>query len=437
MEEYKPSGSETETPSKVSQKNSTTKLKQSVNLRHNYFTPPSRYTRLRNPFEAHLSERFHTNVFSPSAFKVSSQQVEDKFKWSIDDISCIKPVDIDETAAGQCDHHFDNTMESHVQAKIDLFFSQSVVPSPFNNDCKPEPLVKEVETPIKDVKRTCEVSTQTALSLPMDLPPELEKALQPYFNPEELKCVESSNPPIDELLYKKLFDIEECDRSDGETIESSPPKSLHLSPLTANPSHLHLSPTFKSIRFEENFDRDLDGSFNLDECNLSPISAHRSNYRERSSGTRIDFEERMSLDTTMNMVPDVCGPIPKTEFNSFTECNVSMKEANTSNSSGSVINWDVEYNKIEVSTPVKNNVEMDVSNSNTPKSSFGYRKKLSASFANEEIARLSVRNFTGKSYADNTDLTDLGYQTGATTVLDDNLLNIYASTPSKKLSYNT
>lgn len=68
------------------------------------------------------------------------------FKWNIDDISMIKPADIDETSLQQHESIEDPAVESFAQANIDRFFSmKEIVPSPFHK-VNPKPLVNLVST---------------------------------------------------------------------------------------------------------------------------------------------------------------------------------------------------------------------------------------------------------------------------------------------------
>ncbi|KAI4461613.1 hypothetical protein MML48_5g00012027 [Holotrichia oblita] len=340
-------------------------------------TPPSRYTRIRNPFESHLADRLHTQFFSPSVFKVSSPKVNEKFQWTIEEISSFYPADIDETATDQYEsHEHDSMMELTAQAKIDHFFSEGVAPSPFNQQLKSMPLISECdsETLPKDIKRTCDSAAQTILSLPMNLPEELENALKPYFN----QGYHHEDIPDDNTsLHKKLFETEEIEGS----VESSPPHSLVLSPI-APPNECDLESRFHS-------------PFKLGDCNLSPIDVTNSPQREILSD--------------------------------------------------STVNWEMEYKHIAADTPYKKR-EMDVSNSNTPKSKIftSQRKKLSDSFLKDDDFsdkenNISIDDFDIEEavYVDKSeiqDTSDAGYQTGLLISSDISWCqdkNLFASTPSK------
>lgn len=62
---------------------------------------------------------------------ITPNKTDEKFKWSIDDISNLKPADIDEATISQHVFIEDAQTESLVQQKIEKFFSEkSIVPSP-------------------------------------------------------------------------------------------------------------------------------------------------------------------------------------------------------------------------------------------------------------------------------------------------------------------
>ncbi|KRT79287.1 hypothetical protein AMK59_7997, partial [Oryctes borbonicus] len=387
-------------------------------------TPPSRYTKIRNPFESHLSERLHTHFFSPSVFKVSSPKVNEKFQWTIEEISSFYPADIDEAATDQYEcHEHDSMMESHAQEKIDLFFSEGVAPSPFNQQIKSIPLISETETSSKEAKITCDGVAQTMLSLPMNLPEELENALKPYFNQGHYNNIQDS----DIALHKKLFEPEEIDSIHG-SVESSPPHSLVLSPI-APPNECDLESRFHS-------------PFKLGDCNLSPIGTNVSVTNDDSKcASRLNFSGYMSVDSSLNIVPDVFDQMPKNESINFDMTSSPHREI----LSDSTVNWDMEYKHIATDTPNKRR-EMDVSNSNTPKSKIftSQRKKLSDSFLKEDefsdkendisIEEFDIDEVVYVSTTKAQDTTDAGYHTG---ILVSNDLswgqdrNLFASTPTK------
>lgn len=90
--------------------------------------------------------------------KVSSPKTEEKFKWTIDEISSLKPADIDETSTEQfesTDH--DAAIDVNVQEKISQFFSEAViVPSPMNLAVTKVALITDSISPEKKTHELCD-----------------------------------------------------------------------------------------------------------------------------------------------------------------------------------------------------------------------------------------------------------------------------------------
>lgn len=112
--------------------------------------------------------------------------------------------------------------------------------------------------------------------------------------------------------------------------------------------------------------------------------------------------------------------------------------------SNSSINWDLEYGHVSFKSPNANEDEMDVSNSNTPKSRIfvSQRKKLSDSFLKEDEEEMKenfVEYRTDKSggSATQNDITDAGYHTNSGLTISEewNSSHVFASTPTKSNHY--
>lgn len=133
--------------------------------------------------------------------------------------------------------------------------------------------------------------------MPINLPEELEKVLKPYFN----QGYHHEDVPDDNIsLHKKLFETEEIEGS----VESSPPHSLVLSPI-APPNECDLESRFHS-------------PFKLGDCNLSPIGANTSSANDdRKYASRLSFSGYMSVDNSLNIVPDMSNQMPKNESVNF------------------------------------------------------------------------------------------------------------------------
>ncbi|XP_049298816.1 protein aurora borealis [Anopheles funestus] len=163
-------------------------------------TPPSRIFkgRIVNPFEAHLSERFHLPMIgSPSLFQRPSTPQNSsitQFEWTIDEVSSLGPANV-EPHETQFIETPDPVAEARVQAAISTYFKEhSIVPSPI--DC---PLRNQKIVLSKDSSNAGSTASgsgqankkvrngicQTVLSFPPHLPKEIEDVLQKYLTYNE------------------------------------------------------------------------------------------------------------------------------------------------------------------------------------------------------------------------------------------------------------
>ncbi|XP_060528994.1 protein aurora borealis isoform X2 [Cylas formicarius] len=411
----------------------------------NFSTPPSRLAKIVNPFENHLLDRLHLPVFSPNVFTQYSTP-QQKFKWTIDDYSILKPADIDEATLSQHVSTADSHTESLVQQKIDTFFSEKeIVPSPMNVASKSVPLIKDCEgsigTPKKSspTKQYCNGTSQTVLTLPPVLPKELEKALKPFFtytedqqqsnvDREYIQYTNISNCP----LYRELFEFDDNAQMPGDIQSQLPPPALStgVSPLQLSPCNIP----------------------ELKDCTLSPI-ARNSLTRLSKSACRLDFSSKMSVDISL-IVPDVDNQKNNEHMSvlAVNECSLSpIKPVEICSTGSNASNWSMDYKHVSLpSESVSDSSEdaMDVSNSNTPHSKiFGnQRKRLSDSFKhNDEVdidsrkeyaTSCSVAQGRRKAYRD--ELTDGGYHTGTFSNVENDFsgnTNVFASTPSRRKAF--
>lgn len=232
-------------------------------------------------------------------FNKKSPKTDENFKWTIDEISCLKPADIDVNSTEQfelTDH--DSLVDMRVQEKINLFFSEKViVPSPLNQAVNNVPLI--TDTPPEKSKGESSgesVAVQTLLSLPPTLPKHIEDLLKPYFINPEMEQQETNDEEAD--LYKKLFDFE--DQRTPESVHTSPALSVGLSPLDCSPFH---SKSFENAR---NSGIRYWNSPPLRDCNLSPIETNVTSpemQKSHRSATKLNFSGHMSVDST-GIVPD-------------------------------------------------------------------------------------------------------------------------------------
>lgn len=216
-----------------------------------HITPetPARPTIL-NPFESPNDyHRLHESVVpSPSVFKSckSSSATPAKFKWSIDEMANLLPVEIDpedihRQAVFFSQARADSEIEEKRQHAIEQFFTKgAIVPSPWgpltskqsmklpHHKSPLSPLVTEEIQPPKKINAIC----QTVLSLPVDF--NLEKVLGDYYKTEELteqvqESLSSSS------LRRKLF----LDGHDSGS-ESSTPSSPDRNSPSVHPSSREL-----------------------------------------------------------------------------------------------------------------------------------------------------------------------------------------------------
>ncbi|XP_077103011.1 protein aurora borealis [Siphateles boraxobius] len=197
-----------------------------------------------NPFESPNDyHRLHESLMpSPSVFKSSrsSSATPAKFKWSIDEMANLLPVEIDpedihRQAVFLSQARADSEIEAKRQHAIEQFFIKgAIVPSPWGpltakQSVKPphqksplSPLVAEEAPPPKKINAIC----QTVLSLPVDF--NLEKVLGDYYKTEELteqvqESLSSSS------LRRKLF-LDGHDSGSESSTPSSPDRNAHNIP---------------------------------------------------------------------------------------------------------------------------------------------------------------------------------------------------------------
>lgn len=93
-------------------------------------------------------------VCSPSVFRTNENcKTENKFKWTIEEISDLNPADIDETAVEQFEASYhDKDVELAAQKNIEKYFNENhAIRSPFDPKVKPVRLISESTSPIKAI----------------------------------------------------------------------------------------------------------------------------------------------------------------------------------------------------------------------------------------------------------------------------------------------
>uniref|UniRef100_A0A8C8EE28 Protein aurora borealis n=1 Tax=Otus sunia TaxID=257818 RepID=A0A8C8EE28_9STRI len=210
---------------------------------------PGRVTVL-NPFESPsdyytLQEQI---VSSPSVFKsTTSSSTPGKFRWSIDQLALINPVEIDSEdvrrQAMYLSHaRIDKETEDRRQKAIEEFFTKRlIVPSPWT-----EHEGKQVSQ-FNSTKSAC----QTVLSLPVDF--NLEKILGEYFRTDEF-ADQSQENLSSSSLRRKLF-LEE-----NGSVSGCLSPSLH-SPCGSQPLGVLCSIDISPVRCRSPLETSSSGQF--------------------------------------------------------------------------------------------------------------------------------------------------------------------------------
>nr|XP_045001455.1 protein aurora borealis [Jaculus jaculus] len=175
-----------------------------------------------NPFESpsDYSNLHEQTLASPSVFKSTKLPTPGEFRWSIDQLAAINPVEIDpeeiHRQASYLSHsQIDKDVEDKRQKAIEEFFTKDViVPSPWTDHDGKQPSEQPAnkcinanrDSPVgKKVtihSEKCSVGCQTLLSLPVDF--NLESILGDYFKTDEF-AEQSPGNLSSSSLRRKLF----------------------------------------------------------------------------------------------------------------------------------------------------------------------------------------------------------------------------------------
>uniref|UniRef100_A0A8C6RPD1 Protein aurora borealis n=1 Tax=Nannospalax galili TaxID=1026970 RepID=A0A8C6RPD1_NANGA len=201
-----------------------------------------------NPFESpsDYSNLHEQTLASPSVFKSTKLPTPGEFRWSIDQLAVINPVEIDpeeiHRQASYLSHsRIDKDVEDKRQKAIEEFFTKDViVPSPWtdhdgkqpsehhptkcfntNND---SPVGKKLTVPFEK----CNAACQTLLSLPVDF--NLEAILGDYFRTDDFVDQSPGNLSSSSLRRKLFLD------GNGSISDSLPSTSPGSPPSSAQGS---------------------------------------------------------------------------------------------------------------------------------------------------------------------------------------------------------
>ncbi|KHJ96407.1 hypothetical protein OESDEN_03628 [Oesophagostomum dentatum] len=115
------------------------------------------HSKSTNSFESRILETLHTNTFSPSVFAITeSPKSPEEFKWSIEELSILKPAQITQEEIAQSSYSPDPETEAKIQAILDEYWRNNTchIPSPDVPVRNPlNPLLGQPETPLCDAVR--------------------------------------------------------------------------------------------------------------------------------------------------------------------------------------------------------------------------------------------------------------------------------------------
>ncbi|XP_068123947.1 protein aurora borealis [Hyperolius riggenbachi] len=338
----------------------------------NPFESPNDYSSLHEPF-----------VSSPSVFKAAkSSATPQEFRWSIDQLAAINPVDIDpedihRQALYLSRARLDKDIEERRQKAIEEFFTKrTIVPSPWTqSDGKQKdiqfhstkyvdlinesPLGRELAIPVGKSTVAC----QTQLSLPVNF--NLEQVLGEYFRSEE-NADQSQESLSSSSLRRKLF-------LDGQISgsEFSSPSSPPAGKCSAPPASLGVlcSIDLSPVRCRSPMQTPSSGQFSS-----SPIQGGRRAYSLGSIASPTIFEKSPLRDLSPSFSP-ISSHIGKTPEGG--QKKLSFPSPETLSSSTSMVNSCSRSPLIEGCSPIKSIFEM---NSKPCRESTLYRTAIPFSF---------------------------------------------------------
>ncbi|XP_071444001.1 serine-rich adhesin for platelets [Hetaerina americana] len=272
-----------------------------------------------NPFDAVLMDKLHLPICSPSIFTKIPEHEEKEFDWDIDQRATLFPAPIEEELhIHHCmQEHYDSEIESKLQDAIDRFYegSRVIAPSPWiaakkcglerklinlnsESDFSPRPQAMEgMACRDSSSHTTQDASTQTQLSLPFHLPPELECALQKYILPVDGDSGSASSSMIaiesesfSTSTRRKLFNAEDMSISQVDSTHivslTSPAHNASILPKTASSSPIKGGTILADFHTSSQMDEDEIHTGVLESSqttfwkataspSISPIASHR------------------------------------------------------------------------------------------------------------------------------------------------------------------
>lgn len=204
--------------------------------------------RVLNPFESpsDYSNLHEQTLASPSVFKSAKLPTPGEFRWSIDQLAVINPVEIDpediHRQASYLSHsRIDKDVEDKRQKAIEEFFTKDViVPSPWTDHegkqlseyhakkCTNINGDSPVGRKLTVLSEKSNAACQTLLSLPVDF--NLESILGDYFRADELADQSPGNLSSSSLRRKLFLD---GNRSVSDSLAPGSPSGSHSAAQTS------------------------------------------------------------------------------------------------------------------------------------------------------------------------------------------------------------
>ncbi|XP_065362181.1 protein aurora borealis [Calliphora vicina] len=381
-------------------------------------TPPAkRYQRVKNPFEAALTDRLHLPLIaSPSLFQRPNtpQLSSTQFEWTIDEVSSLKPAHV-EPHETQFHDSPNPELEAKAQSAISSYFKeQQIVPSPIDCPLRSNRIVlSEINgtTPLsKPGRRIRDCASQTELTLPPILPPALEEALKPYFQPQlagkdkvlknlgaSRSWISNSSEVKDTSLRRKLFDMHNIVVLENENQQT--PRQQQLPKPSISSAHSNSSPiSLNSLqhtaivgKLSDSLDKSSFGS-------LSPISAADSLSPNCLGGSATKRKSRFGNFLSELEEVELLSPIhPPVRRKPLTESNRSQYRSHISEISK------IDLTTNNVSTEAEENELFTPERSSSPLHVMAYDNlaEFSTDSFNIKVSRLKVNS--SKQQATNQD----------------------------------
>nr|XP_021522850.1 LOW QUALITY PROTEIN: protein aurora borealis [Aotus nancymaae] len=307
-----------------------------------------------NPFESpsDYSNLHEQTLASPSVFKSTKIPTPGKFRWSIDQLAVINPVEIDpedihRQALYLSHSRIDKDVEDKRQKAIEEFFTKDViVPSPWTdhegkqlsqyhsskctNINSDSPIGKKLTIHSEKSNAAC----QTLLSLPVDF--NLENILGDYFKADEFADQSPGNLSSSSLRRKLFLD---GNGSISDSLPSASPRSPHSGAQTS--LEMFYSIDLSPVKCRSPLQTPSSGQFSS-----SPIQASAKRYSLGSVTSPSPISS-----PTFSPIAFQIGKTPLSEQRKFT---VHSPDASSGTNSNGITNPCIRSPYIDGCSPIKN-----------------------------------------------------------------------------------